>query len=123
MRTDNLQNYSSRNNEHLLGMAILVAFLMPHTSPLFLLINPLLCILLVLNSSYRKWSTYAFVVLFPVTLSLLINVQVAGLKAVQSTFIILLYFACFPFSSQSKVRNIYIYMFRLYYPIASRLPI
>ncbi len=96
--------------EHLLGLAILVAFLLPHTNTLFLMINPLLCMLLVMCSQHKSKISYSFVAIIPIVVSLLLNMHVASLKAFQSTFIILLYFACFPFVGRIHVRNVYLHI-------------
>lgn len=101
--------------EHLLGMAILVAFLLPHTSTLFLMFNPLLCLLLVYKSRLnRRWKPYVMLVVFPIVVSLMFNVQVASSKAYLSAFSLLLYFFCFPFVGKVRVRNVYLYICLIY---------
>lgn len=96
--------------EHLVGISILLAFLLPHTNILFLLVNPLLCLLLVSRfKKSRKWQPFVLVVLLPIILSILFNFQNASVKAFQSTFTIFLYFACFPFVGKVQVRNNYLY--------------
>lgn len=99
-----------KGGEHLLGIAIVLAFLLPHTNTLFQLVNPLLCLLLVWQFTNRRWSSLAFLPLVPIALSLFINMGNVGMKAIQSTIIIMLYFACFPFVSQVKVRNVYLHI-------------
>lgn len=97
--------------EHLVGISILLAFLLPHTNTLFLLVNPLLCLLLVSRfKKSRKWQPFVFIVLVPIFLSILFNFQNASVKAFQSTFTIFLYFACFPFVGGVRVRNNYLYI-------------
>lgn len=97
--------------EHLVGISILLAFLLPHTNTLFLLVNPLLCLLLVSRfKKSRKWQPFVFIVLVPIFLSILFNFQNASVKAFQSTFVIFLYFACFPFVGKVQVRNTYLYV-------------
>lgn len=96
--------------EHLVGISILLAFLLPHTSTLFQLVNPLLCLLLVSRfKKTRKWQPFVFIVLVPIILSILFNFQNASVKSFQSTFTIFLYFACFPFVGRVRVRNNYLY--------------
>lgn len=109
MATQYLQQ-SSSGKEHLLGIAILVAFLLPHSNTLFQLMNPLMCLLLVYSFNSRRWKPYVLMVVIPIFLSLLINVQVATQKAYLSAFTILLYFFCFPFVGKVRVRNIYLYI-------------
>lgn len=96
--------------EHLLGISLLAAFLLPHSNTFFLLINPLLCVLLVVFSSHKRKISYSFVAIVSIVVSLLLNMHVSNLKAFQSTFIILLYFVCFPFVGRVHVRNAYLYI-------------
>ena len=111
MATQYLQKHSSSTKEHLLGIAILMAFLLPHSNTFFLLVNPLLCLLLVFSfSKTRHWSPYVFMVVAPITLSLLLNMQIASPKALLSVFAILLYFLCFPFVGRVRIRNVYLYI-------------
>lgn len=95
--------------EHFLGLAIVLAFLLPHTSTLFLLVNPLLCLLLVQFSKSRRWSSNVFIPLVPIMIAILSNLALVQLKAIQSTATIMLYFACFPFVGNIRVRNGYLY--------------
>ena len=96
--------------EHFVGISILLAFLLPHTSTFFQLVNPLLCIFLVSRFwSSRKWQPFVLVTLFPIIISILLNFQNASVKSFQSTFTIFLYFACFPFVGKCRVHNRYLY--------------
>ena len=108
-----MKNYQSSQSvpvwkEHFLGLAIVVAFLLPHTSILFLLVNPLLCLLLLLSSG-RRWLNIVFIPLVPIFIATVLNLEVAQMKAIQSTAAIMLYFACFPFVSSMRMRNGYLY--------------
>lgn len=94
--------------ERFLGLVIVLAFLLPHTNAMFLLVNPLLCLLLVLLSKGRRWSMIVFVPLVPIFIAVLLNLGVAQMKAIQSTATIMLYFACFPFVGNTMVRNGYL---------------
>lgn len=95
--------------EHFLGITIVLAFLLPHTSTLFLLVNPLLCLLLVQLSKGRKCPSFVFIALTPILFSVMLNLGNAQMKAIQSTATIMLYFACFPFVGSMRVRNGYLY--------------
>ena len=107
--------------EHLVGISILLAFLLPHSNTLFTLVNPLLCLLLTYRfRESRKWRPFVFVVLVPIFFSILFNFQNASLKAFQSTFTIFLFFACFPFVGKVQVRNTYLFVC-LAYIIVSQL--
>lgn len=121
MNTIQAIHKNQNNQEHLVGISILLAFLLPHTNILFLLVNPLLCLLLVSRfKKSRKWQPFVFVVLVPIILSILFNFQNASVKAFQSTFTIFLYFACFPFVGKVQVHNNYLY-FCLAYILISQL--
>ena len=111
MVTTYQQPPSLSKKEHFLGIAMLLAFLLPHTNTLFLLVNPLLCLILVAsNFKSRHMHPFALIVLIPIVISMMLNLNYASLKAFQSTFAILLYFICFPFVGQVKIRNIYLYI-------------
>lgn len=104
---------STRKNkyqEHLVGFAILISLLLPHTSTILLLVNPILCLLLVKVFKKRKWSPIVFVPIVPIIIATFLNFQLASIKAFQSTITILLYFSCFPFVGDVKIRNEYLYI-------------
>ena len=112
---------SQNKKEHFLGIAILLGFLLPHSNTLFLLVNPILCLLLV--ASYpktRHMYPFVLVVVMSITISMILNIQDASQKAFLSTFSILLYLICFPFVGQTRIRNVYLY-FCLSYIIFSQL--
>lgn len=112
---------TSSKKEHFLGVAILLAFLLPHSNTLFLLVNPILCLLLVISyPKSRRIQPFVLMVLIPVVISLILNLDVASQKALMSTFTILLYLTCFPFVGQTSIRNGYLY-FCLGYIIVSQL--
>lgn len=96
--------------EHLLGIVLLVAFLLPHSSILFQLVNPILCVLMVFIGWNRKWNPFVMMVVIPIVISLVLNIQMISQKALLSTATILLYFICFPFVGKAKINNIYIYI-------------
>jgi len=107
--------------EHLVGISILLAFLLPHTSMQFQLVNPLLFLFLLYSFwKSRTWQPIVLLVLVPVILSILFNFQNASLKAFQSTFTILLYFACFPFVGPIRIRKFYL-IFCLAYIFISQI--
>ena len=95
--------------EHFLGLAIVLAFLLPHTGILFLLVNPLLCLLFILQSSGRRWLNIVLIPLIPIFIATILNLEVAQMKALQSTATIMLYFACFPLVGNLRMQNGYLY--------------
>lgn len=105
----------SKGKEHLLGIAMLVAFLLPHSNTLFQLANPLMCLLLIYRFfNSRRWNPYVMMVVIPVFMSLLLNISVASQKAFMSAAALLLYFFCFPFVGKVRVRNVYLYICLVY---------
>ena len=115
-----ISHSSSRVQEHFFGIALLLAFLLPHSNTLFQMVNPLLCIVMVYAFTHRFYNSKVTYVIIPVVISLLINLQIAGQKALLSTFTILLYFACFPFVGKTKIRLGYLYIC-LAYIVVSQL--
>ncbi len=105
------QDSISSKKEHFLGIAILLGFLLPHSNTLFLLVNPILCLLLV--ASYprtRHMYPFALVVVMSITICTILNIQDASQKAFLSTITIILYLICFPFVGQTRIRNVYLYI-------------
>lgn len=95
--------------EHFLGLAVVLAFLLPHTGILFLLVNPLLCLLFILQSSGRRLLNIVLIPLVPISIATILNLEMAQMKALQSTATIMLYFACFPLVGNLRMRNGYLY--------------
>ena len=87
----------------------MLAFLLPHTSTILLLLPPLLCLMLLSISSGRRRSSLVFIPLVSIFVSLLFNLSVAQTKAIQAVATTTLYFVCFPFVGDLRVRNGYLY--------------
>ena len=95
---------------HFVGIGLVLGFLLPHSSTVFLLVNPLLCIFYQLYKQNQFFNKNNWIVLAPILLTLLINIpQGVSSKAIMSCFAILLYFFCFPMVGQVKVPNVYLY--------------
>ena len=101
---------SSKIQQYLLGLSIVFAFLLPHTNTLFLLVNPLLCLCLVLTSQERARTSIVLMPLIPIVLSVLVNIFYATSKAYFSTLTIMLYFSLFPMVGKVSVKNVYLYI-------------
>lgn len=102
---------SSSTMEHLVGVGLLLAFLLPQTSTPLLLVNPLLCLVLVILSKNRKNCRCFWIVLIPLCISLVLNI--AGIiqqKALLMWLTIVMYFTLFPMVGPVKVRNSYLYI-------------
>lgn len=105
-----MKNRSTLAQEHFFGIVIVIAFLLPHTNTFFQLVNPILCILMVCIGKKRKWNSNVLLVLVPIVISLLLNIQVISQKALLSTATIFLYFLCFPFVGRFTTKNLYLYI-------------
>ncbi len=101
---------SSIIQQYLLGLSIVFAFLLPHTSTIFLLANPLLCLCLVLTSQERVRTSIVLIPIIPIVLSVLVNIFYATPKAFLSTLTIMLYFSLFPMVGKVSVKNVYLYI-------------
>lgn len=110
MSKDIISKKKHTRQEHLLGVTLLLAFLLPHTSTWLQIVNPILCLLLVFTFRHRLVLNYKWLVIFPVVFSLLLNIQFASQKALLSTVSILLYFWLFPIVCKVAVRNAYLYI-------------
>ena len=103
--------YENKFLPHLLGLSVLVAFLLPHTSAVMMLVNPILCVLLVIANkgriSYKKWP----IVVIPIVISFIFCLnQSITIKAFERVAVIVLYFVCFPFVARVKLPNYYLYI-------------
>ena len=116
---NNIHSSSLLFREHVLGITILVAFLLPHTSIIFQLINPLLCILLVVLYTQRKWNKKVLIAIVPIFFSFIFNISNLSPKAAFSIISLLLFFSLFPFVGKAKLSNFYIY-FCLSYIVVSQ---
>ncbi len=95
---------------HFVGIGLVLGFLLPHSSTIFLLVNPLLCVFYQLYKQNQFFYKNNWIVLAPILLTLLINIpQGVSSKAIMSCFAIVLYFFCFPMVGKVKVPNIYLY--------------
>ena len=99
---------------HFVGIGLVLAFLIPHTSTALYLVNPILCLFYQCFKLNKGFYKYNWIVLVPLFLTLLINLpQGVSYKAVRSCVIILLYFACFPMVGRVRIPNIYLYIILL----------
>lgn len=97
--------------EVFLGISVIVSFIIPHTSTLLLLVNPLLCLFLFIKKKSKSILLFSFIPVMAIIVSLLLNVSgEAGFKAVLSSATIILYILTFPFVENTNLRNIYIYI-------------
>lgn len=95
---------------HLVGIGLVLGFLLPHTSTLFLLVNPLLCLFYLSFKQNRVYYKNNWMVVIPILLSLFINYpQGVDIKALYICVVIILYFFCFPMVVNVRVPNVYSY--------------
>lgn len=96
--------------EHLIGVSILAAFLLPHTSVL-LYVNPILCILLKIICGGNRMADAKWAVVIALGVSLLIALSsVVSAKSISRVVTLLLYFFCFPIVGSYRIRPIYLYL-------------
>lgn len=96
---------------HFVGIGLVLGFLLPHTSTVFLLVNPLLCLVYQCFRQNRIFYKYNLIVLIPMILTLLINLpQGVSSKALMSCIIIMFYFFCFPMVGKVRVPVAYFYI-------------
>lgn len=95
---------------HFVGIGLVLGFLLPHSSTVFLLVNPLLCIFYRLYKQNQLYYKKNWIVLVPILLTLFINLpQGLSTKALMSCLSILLYFFCFPMVVKVRIPNFYFY--------------
>lgn len=102
------KNRQNRLN-HIVGISIVVALLLPHSNALLQAINPLLCIVLAYYSK-RRTENAKFWVILPIAFSLLINLTGIQMKAFLSVVSLLMYFSLFPIVGRVKIHNAYLYV-------------
>ena len=96
---------------HFVGIGLVLGFLLPHTSTVLLMANPLLCLFYQCFKQNRGTYKYKWIVLAPLLLTLLINLpQGVTSKSLLGCITILLYFYCFPFVGKIHVSNVYFYI-------------
>lgn len=105
-------NRVTRNKEALLGIGFMLCMIIPHTNTFFLLFGPLFCLLFYLSLSERRGVLpITWAVVFPMSLSLLINMtEPITSKGILSFVSILLILLVFPNVGNYRIRNIYIYI-------------
>lgn len=95
--------------ETLLGIFVLLAFLLPHTSTMFMLANPLMCLVMFFFLGNRRVSTNSLIVIIPLILSLLMNITgLVSTKSILSIVSIMLFVLCFPYVREIKLDNKFI---------------
>ena len=96
--------------ERYLGVILLIAFLLPHSNTAMMLVNPLLCITLLL---YKKggMSKFSIVPIVAILFSCGFGIAAgASMKAYLTAGTLIVYLLAFPFVSGVKIKNIYIYI-------------
>lgn len=99
-----------RGVEIILGISVLLAFILPHTSTLFLLVNPLLCVILFFIKRDKHIARFCWFPVFAILIALLTNIAGdASQKALFAAVANILYLLSFPFVCGYRVKNIYLY--------------
>lgn len=97
---------------HFLGISLLLAFLLPHTTVWLMAVNPILCLLLEFSKSRKTHYSRNKMVVIPFVIILLLSILDDGVtfKGVFMCITILLYVACFPMVIGVKPPNVYLYL-------------
>lgn len=107
-----LESKRARRLSHLMGIGLVLGFVLPHTSTVFLMVNPILCLLFwLLRRRKRIWGA-ALLVFVSLSISILANMtQVASMKPLLTCVTIMMYSVCFPFAdAEIRVRPVYFYV-------------
>lgn len=100
--------------ERFLGLSLFLGLLLPHTSTLFLLVNPLLCVVFILINLINRGQRFTRFAIFPILAilsSIVINMtgDVTS-KSLLTAFSIILCLVTFSGGVEAQVKNIYLYI-------------
>ncbi len=97
-------------SEVFLGIALILGLLLPHTSNILMLVNPILCVIFILINGKSIYK-YGLAPILAIVIAMLLNMSGAatGKSMLMSTSIILC-IAAFPMIKNVQVKNIYIYL-------------
>lgn len=114
-----MKGISTSREEHILSIVFLIALFLPHTSEVLLLVNPIICILLsyyYAKSNKFKSDMSKYLLLGCIAFSLIINTIIGSpsTKSIISACYFFLILLMFPFVSDVRIRNTYIYIALLY---------
>ncbi len=94
---------------HLLGIGLVISFVLPHTSTLLLLVNPMLFVIYQCFRMNHGIYRFNWIVVVPLLFSMIVNLpQEVKMKAVMNCSIILMYFFCFPLVWKVRIPNAYL---------------
>lgn len=97
--------------EILLGVAIIFAFILPHTTTLLRLVNPILCVLLFFIKKNKSVVSFCWAPIIAIFISIILNISgEASSKSVFAAMAILIYLFSFPMVRNVKINNIYLYL-------------
>lgn len=104
------EELTDKRLSHFVGIGLTLGFILPHTSTVFLLVNPLLCLAYQFFKQNKVYYNMNWLVLIPLLTTLLFNLpQSISTKALMSAFTVMLYFACFPIVRNVKIPNGYFF--------------
>ena len=108
-----------RIESRLLGIFLLLGLFLPHTSTVFLAINPIMCLVLYLvfryknKSEYRAFGLIKFLLCAVIIISLFASlafIRHSSIKYLLSSIYLLLLVFTFPFVGRSKIPNAFFYV-------------
>lgn len=114
-----MKSESISKDEYIVGIVFLIALFLPHTSTMLLLINPLLCLWLGYHyATIKKYRSdkIKYLLIGSIAFSLLLNsiVGLASSKSILTTVNLLLMLLLFPFVTDVRIRNVFLYIAIIY---------
>lgn len=98
------------SQERFIGISLILAFVLPHTNIMLMIINPLLAILLFRTNS-GKFNKVGIVPILAVLVSFFFGLwEDAGTKSIMTASITVMYLLLFPEIKYFSIKNIYIYI-------------
>lgn len=96
--------------EVFLGIAMILGFLIPHTSSALMLVNPILCVIFILLNRI-DFCRYGIVPIVAILFSMLLNmVEATSGKSIIMAIFIVMCIMSFPVAHEVKIKNTYIYL-------------
>ena len=106
-----MKDKENKKIAHLFGISMVLAFILPHTYLPLLLVNPIMCISLVMMSKNKKRYHYNYLIIVAILIPLFLNAfQGVSLKSLQIAGVIVLYAYTFPFIDGVKIHKFYFFL-------------
>ena len=104
------ENIFGRRNEILLGLALIIGLLLPHSGVMSQIVNPIICVLFFIQKR-GEFDRNGIMPLVAVGISMLLNmVGAATGKSMLTALSIIMCIAAFPMVNNVRLKNIYFYL-------------